>query len=162
MAVSRFSSPNAGDEFRRHNIETIRADLLVQEQLDSIPQAPNVVYMAGMKFGSTGQEGLTWAMNAYLPGMVCQRFRRSRIGDVADHSGTADLGGNGFGEFGVEVAHGNPGALRRQPPRGRRAQSGCAAGDDGGLVLQLHGALPDKLSYEFGYSVTTCAGGAGE
>jgi nucleoside-diphosphate-sugar epimerase len=35
--------------------------------------------MAGMKFGSTGQEALTWAMNAYLPGMVCNKYRNSRI-----------------------------------------------------------------------------------
>jgi nucleoside-diphosphate-sugar epimerase len=35
--------------------------------------------MAGMKFGSTAQEAMTWAMNAYLPGMVCHKFHRSRI-----------------------------------------------------------------------------------
>jgi hypothetical protein len=35
--------------------------------------------MAGMKFGSSGNEALTWAMNTYLPGMVCERFAHSRI-----------------------------------------------------------------------------------
>ncbi len=85
IAVSRFSSPSAEDALRHHGIQTIRADLLDQRQLDSLPDAPNVVYMAGMKFGSTNQEALTWAMNAYLPGMVCQRYRRSRI--VAFSSG---------------------------------------------------------------------------
>jgi hypothetical protein len=40
---------------------------------------PNILYLAAMKFGSTGQEAMTWAMNAYLPGMVCERFRTSRI-----------------------------------------------------------------------------------
>ena len=85
LAVSRFSTPTAEDEFRRHGIETIKADLLDQKQLDALPDAPNVVYMAGMKFGSTNQEALTWAMNAYLPGMVCQRYRKSRI--VAFSSG---------------------------------------------------------------------------
>src|SRR5436190_5768852 len=35
--------------------------------------------MNGMKFGATGQEALIWAMNSYLPGMVCQKYRRSRI-----------------------------------------------------------------------------------
>lgn len=79
IAVSRFSSPSAEDEFKRHGVETIKADLLDQRQLDALPDAPNVIYMAGMKFGSTGQEALTWAMNAYLPGMVCLRYRKSRI-----------------------------------------------------------------------------------
>jgi nucleoside-diphosphate-sugar epimerase len=79
IAVSRFSSAGSEDEFERHNVETLKADLLDQKQLDALPDAPNVVYMAGMKFGSTNQEALTWAMNAYLPGMVCQKYRRSRI-----------------------------------------------------------------------------------
>jgi nucleoside-diphosphate-sugar epimerase len=78
-AVSRFSSAGSEDEFKRHGIETLRADLLDQKQLDALPDAPNIVYMAGMKFGSTNQEALTWAMNAYLPGMVCQRYQKSRI-----------------------------------------------------------------------------------
>lgn len=79
VAVSRFSTAGSQDEFNRHNVETLKADLLDQKQLDALPDAANIVYMAGMKFGSTNQEALTWAMNAYLPGMVCQRFRKSRI-----------------------------------------------------------------------------------
>jgi len=79
IAVSRFSTPGSQDEFTRHNVETLKADLLDQKQLDALPDAPNIVYMAGMKFGSTNQEALTWAMNAYLPGMVCQRYKKSRI-----------------------------------------------------------------------------------
>jgi nucleoside-diphosphate-sugar epimerase len=82
VAVSRFSSrdlPSPEDRFREHGIETLRCDLLDPAQLGALPEAPNVVYMAGMKFGSTGQEALTWAMNSYLPGMVSQKYRRSRI-----------------------------------------------------------------------------------
>ncbi len=79
IAVSRFTSLHSTDDFTRHNIQTIKADLLDQEQLDSLPDAPNIIYMAGMKFGASNQEALTWAMNVYLPGMVCQKFRRSRI-----------------------------------------------------------------------------------
>jgi nucleoside-diphosphate-sugar epimerase len=52
---------------------------LSRKQLGELPEVPNVVYMAAMKFGATGQEPLTWAMNVYLPGMVCERFRNSRI-----------------------------------------------------------------------------------
>jgi nucleoside-diphosphate-sugar epimerase len=60
-------------------VETIAADLLDPSTWDRLPDAPNVVYMAGMKFGTTGQESLTWAMNAYLPSLACRRYATSRI-----------------------------------------------------------------------------------
>ena len=41
--------------------------------------SPNVVFMAGRKFGATGNESLTWAMNTYLPGRVAEKYRKSRI-----------------------------------------------------------------------------------
>ena len=79
IGVSRFSNVDEETKLRAWGIETIRCDLLDRARLDALPDAPNVVYMAGMKFGSTGQEAMTWAMNCYLPGMVCERFHRSRI-----------------------------------------------------------------------------------
>jgi nucleoside-diphosphate-sugar epimerase len=79
IGVSRFGSAAAEEMLQRQGIHTIRADLLDQQQLDRLPDAPNVIYMAGMKFGSTNQEALTWAMNAYLPGMVCNKYHHSRI-----------------------------------------------------------------------------------
>jgi len=79
IGVSRFSTTGEEPRLQAHGVETIRCDLLDQVALDRLPDAPNIVYMTGMKFGSTGQEALTWAMNAYLPGMVCQRYRNSRI-----------------------------------------------------------------------------------
>ncbi len=79
IGVSRFSSPALPEQLRLHNIEPIAADLLDRRSLAQLPDVPNVIYMAGMKFGSTGQEALTWAMNCYLAGMVCERYPRSRI-----------------------------------------------------------------------------------
>jgi nucleoside-diphosphate-sugar epimerase len=79
IGVSRFSKPEDQKALEQHGIETIRCDLLDQAALEKLPDVPNVVYMAGMKFGSTGQEAMTWAMNAYLPGMVSNKFRRSKI-----------------------------------------------------------------------------------
>jgi nucleoside-diphosphate-sugar epimerase len=35
--------------------------------------------MAGRKFGSTGGEPLTWAMNSFVPALVAERYRDSRI-----------------------------------------------------------------------------------
>jgi nucleoside-diphosphate-sugar epimerase len=79
IGVSRFSSPELPAWLQKHHIETISCDLLDQEALDRLPQVPNVMFMAGMKFGTTGQQARTWAMNAYLPGMVSRKFRQSRI-----------------------------------------------------------------------------------
>ncbi len=79
IAVSRFSTPGSAEEFQQHGIETIAVDLLAANAVAYLPHAPNVIYMAGMKFGSTGQEPTTWAMNAWLPGLVCERYHRSRI-----------------------------------------------------------------------------------
>ncbi|OAI45206.1 epimerase [Planctomycetaceae bacterium SCGC AG-212-F19] len=79
IGVSRFSSGPLEGQLRDQGVETIRCDLLDQAQLDRLPDVPNVLFMTGMKFGSTGNEAMTWAMNAYLPGMVCQKFRQSRI-----------------------------------------------------------------------------------
>lgn len=64
---------------KAQGIETIQCDLLDHKQLAKLPEAANVVYMVGMKFGATGQEPLTWAINSFLPGLVCERFRASRI-----------------------------------------------------------------------------------
>lgn len=79
IGVARFSDPAARVNLERHGVETIQADLLDRAALASLPDAPLIVYMAGRKFGSSGQESLTWAMNAWLPGLVCQRYAGSRI-----------------------------------------------------------------------------------
>jgi nucleoside-diphosphate-sugar epimerase len=79
VAVSRFADVAARERLEASGVHTLAADLLVEEQLASLPDAPHVLYLVGMKFGATGQEPLTWAMNAYLPGRVAQRFASSRI-----------------------------------------------------------------------------------
>lgn len=79
IAVSRFSDQAAERRLQSAGVRTLRADLLDEAQLQALPDAPNVVYMAAMKFGTTGQEGLTWAMNTYLPGRVAERYRDARI-----------------------------------------------------------------------------------
>lgn len=79
IGVSRFSSSAQEEILNRHGVETIRCDLLNEAELTKLPEVSNVIYLAGMKFGSSGQESLTWAMNTYLPALVCKKFRRSRI-----------------------------------------------------------------------------------
>ncbi|HKW64339.1 MAG TPA: NAD-dependent epimerase/dehydratase family protein [Candidatus Acidoferrum sp.] len=79
IGVSRFSSPPLENQLQSWDVETVRCDLLDSAALAKLPVAANVVFMAGMKFGSTGQEWLTWAINSFLPGLVADRYRNSRI-----------------------------------------------------------------------------------
>ena len=79
IGVARFSDARHQTELQAHGIETIRCDLLDEAALAALPDAPNIVFMAGMKFGSTGQEALTWAMNCHLPALVCKKYSHSRI-----------------------------------------------------------------------------------
>ena len=88
IGASRFSSEGSREALERSGIETLSADLLAPGALDALPDAPNVVYMAARKFGSTGDEAYTWAMNTYLPARVAERFARSRI--VAFSTGNDD------------------------------------------------------------------------
>jgi nucleoside-diphosphate-sugar epimerase len=78
IGVARFTA-GGRDELEAHGVETVPCDLLDEAAVARLPDAENVVFMAGMKFGSTGNESATWAMNSYLPGVVCRKYRRSRI-----------------------------------------------------------------------------------
>lgn len=79
IAVSRFSDSSVQTDLLNNNVETISCDLLNRDSLDRLPNIPNVLYLAAQKFGTTGQEWMTWAMNVYLPGIVAERFRESKI-----------------------------------------------------------------------------------
>lgn len=79
IGVARFSEPGLRQRLEAQGIECITADLLSREALAGLPDAPNIVFMAGRKFGSAGSEWLTWAMNAYLPALVAERFAAARI-----------------------------------------------------------------------------------
>lgn len=79
IAVSRFSDIGLQEELNKEEIETISADLLEDEQLQALPDVKNVLYLAGTKFGTTGKESFTWAMNSYLPGRVAEKYKHSNI-----------------------------------------------------------------------------------
>ena len=78
-AVSRFSSKDARARLEQSGIKTIEADLLDESQYGVLPDAENVFFLAGMKFGAAGNQPLTWAMNVFLPALVAQHYRESRI-----------------------------------------------------------------------------------
>jgi nucleoside-diphosphate-sugar epimerase len=79
IGVSRFSEAGLQNDLNNKGIETFEADLLQDDELLSLPDAENVLYLAGTKFGTTGKEPFTWVMNAYLPGRVAQKYKNSRI-----------------------------------------------------------------------------------
>ena len=79
IGVARFTSAALEAKLHEHGVETIRCDLLDEQALQRLPDAPNVLYLAGLKFGVSHQESLAWAMNTYLPAVVCRRYARSRI-----------------------------------------------------------------------------------
>lgn len=79
IGVSRFSSGNLQNELESNGVETLAADLLVDEDLNGIPEVKNIIFMAGKKFGTTGNEHETWGMNTYLPSKVAKKFPNSNI-----------------------------------------------------------------------------------
>jgi nucleoside-diphosphate-sugar epimerase len=79
IGVARFSESGLRSALGAAGVRTIECDLLDRAAVARLPAAPNVVFMAGRKFGSTGAEHLTWAMNALVPALVAERFAHSRI-----------------------------------------------------------------------------------
>ena len=112
-AVSRFSRQGAREEIETSGARAIAADLLDGDALANLPDCPHVLYLVGMKFGSAGQEPMTWALNTYLPGRVAERFRASRIVALST--------GNVYGE--VPVASGGSKETDPLQPVGEYAQS---------------------------------------
>jgi nucleoside-diphosphate-sugar epimerase len=85
VGVARFSDAAVRERLERWGIETIACDLLDRAAIEALPDAPNIVFAAGHKFGASGNTPLTWAMNTWVPTLVAERFRSSRI--VAFSSG---------------------------------------------------------------------------
>lgn len=79
IAVARFSEVGLQAVLEAGGIETIACDLFNREQVAALPDAPNLIYLAGQKFGTTGDEARTWAVNAVLPAIVAERFPGARI-----------------------------------------------------------------------------------
>ena len=77
-AISRFGDVAVRNCLTRNNVEVLPRDLLLPDAIDTLPEAPNLIYMAGVKFGTTHHRGLTWAMNTWLPGRVCDRYHSAR------------------------------------------------------------------------------------
>lgn len=79
IAVSRFSSAQAAASLQQHGVQTIACDLMDRARVNALPDAPNVIFMAGQKFGTSDAPEMTWAMNTIVPTFVAERFACARI-----------------------------------------------------------------------------------
>lgn len=79
IGVARFSDPAAREKLEDAGVETVRCDLLERDAVLTLPDAPNVIFMAGQKFGTSSGPELTWAMNVLVPANACEKYSRSRI-----------------------------------------------------------------------------------
>jgi nucleoside-diphosphate-sugar epimerase len=135
VGVARFSEKGLREKLLGWGIECIEADLLDRDQIAALPKLANVVFMAGRKFGSSGNEDLTWAMNAHVPALVAEAFAGSRI--VAFSTGCVYPY--------VNVHHG--GATEETPatpPPGAYANS-CAAREQMFRYFSRTGETPGRI-----------------
>lgn len=79
IGVARFSEPGVKEWLETRGVETVNCDLLDEAAIRRLPQAPNIIFMAGRKFGAEGNLALTWAVNAHVPALVAQAFPNARI-----------------------------------------------------------------------------------
>ena len=79
IAVSRFGDAGVRRQLEAGGVETIACDLFDPSALQGLPEVPNIIYLAGQKFGTEQDSARTWAINALLPGLVARRFPASRI-----------------------------------------------------------------------------------
>lgn len=99
VAVARYSDPAAREQLEMHGIETITCDMLDRDALAKLPKIKNIIFMAGRKFGSSGDQAATWATNTLMPALVAEIFHQSRIvafstGCVYEFVATDSMGSN--------------------------------------------------------------------
>ena len=111
--VARFSESGLREKLESLSVECIAADLLDRDAIAKLPKSPNLIFMAGRKFGTTGREDLTWAMNVMVPSLVAEAFKDSRI--------VAFSTGNVY-PF-VNILHGGATEATPPDPRGTYANS---------------------------------------
>jgi nucleoside-diphosphate-sugar epimerase len=100
--VSRFSDSEVRDRLENSGVQTIRADLIERSAYAQLPDAPNIFFLAGMKFGAGAKEPLTWAMNTYVPALAAERWSGPAVRIAAFSTGNVypfvDVDSGGAGE----------------------------------------------------------------
>lgn len=79
VAVSRFNNPVSRQWLEASGVKTRSCDLLDADAITRLPDATNIIYLVGLKFGTAQNPAATWAINTLVPARVCERYPRSRI-----------------------------------------------------------------------------------
>jgi nucleoside-diphosphate-sugar epimerase len=98
VAVSRFTDTRARQWLEERNVRTMNCDLLDASSVAHLPDAENIIYLVGLKFGTAQDPSTTWAMNTIVPARVCERYPQSRIAALSTGNvyplSPADRGGS--------------------------------------------------------------------
>ena len=86
LAASRFSDETARRWLDDHDVRTICCDLMDSDNLRQLPDAEHIIYLVGLKFGTTQNPASTWAINTLVPANVCARYPRSKIAALSSGS----------------------------------------------------------------------------
>jgi nucleoside-diphosphate-sugar epimerase len=79
IAVSRFSDATLVARLSRRGVRTIACDLLDPVAVSRLPDASNLIYLVGLKFGTAKNPAATWAINTIVPTRVAERYYEARI-----------------------------------------------------------------------------------
>ncbi|MDP6573420.1 MAG: epimerase [Rhodospirillales bacterium] len=160
VGVARFSEPGLEEKLQGWGIDTIRCDLLERDAVTALPKIPNVIFMAGRKFGTSGNLELTWAMNALVPAIVADVFGDSRI--VALSTGNvypfADVAGGGA----TEATLPDPMGEYAQSCLGRERMFEYFSGRNGtmGRIIRLNYAIDTRYGVLWDVAVKVLSGEA--
>ncbi len=79
IAVSRFSDASKKTWLEERGVKVHVCDLFDPQAVASLPDAENIIYLVGMKFGTKENPALTWAANALIPSFVARRYPEARV-----------------------------------------------------------------------------------
>lgn len=79
VAVSRFTDEHSRRWLERHEISTIGADLLDRNAVAKLPDAANVIFLVGLKFGTSQNPAMTWAVNTIVPSQIAERYSEASL-----------------------------------------------------------------------------------
>ncbi len=79
IAASRFRNLEARQWLQDRGVETLEVDVFDREQLKQLPDTANVVYLVGMKFGTSTNPVPTWVTNTLGPIYASERYAGSKV-----------------------------------------------------------------------------------
>jgi len=79
IAVSRFRDESITTKLNRNGIKTLSCDLLDSVSVQRLPYAANLIYLVGLKFGTSQDPSATWAVNTIVPTRIAERYQGTRM-----------------------------------------------------------------------------------